>query len=265
MATRSSRQRLDFGVNDGQSNRLWIREPSDSIETTGRDENEGSLGTKSWTATRVVTPTVETPSNASTQVAIAPDIDSRKGRRRLFQGKRKHDSVAESKATNAPTTKARRKLAFGRHQSTLEFQPNVRHVYKIVKKLTGSIGGNGSFGAIYGELTMGSMQKMVNLMKEHTDFNDQSRFIDVGSGLGKPNIHVAQDPGVVFSYGIEMEYSRWLLSMSNLRAVLDAGQCQPENIDKSVRIGHRCIFEHKNIFSAKSFDPFTHVYMFSIG
>jgi len=69
---------------------------------------------------------------------------------------------------------------------------------------------------------MGSMQKMINLMKEHTGFDSTSRFIDVGSGVGKPNLHVSQDPGVEFSYGIEVEADRWLLSMHSLQGTLEA-------------------------------------------
>ena len=71
-------------------------------------------------------------------------------------------------------------------------------MYSLVSGRTGSLGGNGAGGAIYGELTSGSMQKMVDLMKLHTDFGPDSRFIDVGCGLGKPNLHVATDPGVAF-------------------------------------------------------------------
>lgn len=48
----------------------------------------------------------------------------------------------------------------------------------------------------------------------------QSRFIDVGSGLGKPNFHVAQSPGVRLSVGIELEHIRWQLAMYNLSQTL---------------------------------------------
>lgn len=165
---------------------------------------------------------------------------------------------------------------FGRMVTETHVPDNVRKVYKIVKKLTGSLGGNASSGPIYGELTMGSMQKMINLMKEHTDFNaTTSRFIDVGSGIGKPNLHVAQDPGCA-SYGIEVEASRWLLGMTCLKGVLDAAVKEHEGSDTSSmnhldqqqqqqRIGHQCFFEQGDIRQAKTFDPFTHVYMFSIG
>jgi Histone methylation protein DOT1 len=164
---------------------------------------------------------------------------------------------------------SKRKLIFGRSVLEIEVNKNVRHVYSIIKKLTGSIGGNGSFGPIYGELTMGSMQKMIGLMKEHTELNTTSRFIDVGSGIGKPNLHVAQDPGVEFSYGIEVEADRWLLGMNCLKSVLDAAseqeqQCSVEHSGTD-KLFHNCLFEHGDITDAHTLDPFTHVYMFSIG
>jgi hypothetical protein len=159
---------------------------------------------------------------------------------------------------------AKRKLIFGRMVTERIVPENVKQVYGIVRKLTGSIGGNGSHGPIYGELTMGSMQKMVNVMKEYTGLDTSSRFIDVGSGIGKPNLHVAQDPGVEFSYGIEVEVDRWVLGLNCLKGVLDAAHKQSTaSADELIR--HRCIFEHGDIRDAKSFDPFTHVYMFSIG
>lgn len=53
--------------------------------------------------------------------------------------------------------------------------------------------------------------------QEEAGFDENSSFIDVGSGLGKPNFHVAQDPGVEISYGLELEVVRWELSISNHR------------------------------------------------
>ena len=164
--------------------------------------------------------------------------------------------VAGEGATKPPA--ARRRLAFGRSE-TIDICDNVRLTYKLIRKTTGAIGGNGSFGAIYGELTVGSMQKVINLMKEHCEFGPTSRFIDVGSGIGKPNLHVIQDPGVEFSYGIEMERSRWLLGLACLNSVLK------ESSGADSTLGYACMFDHGNIKAAKTFDPFTHIYMFSIG
>mmetsp|Transcript_1588 Transcript_1588/g.2149 ORF Transcript_1588/g.2149 Transcript_1588/m.2149 type:complete len:397 (-) Transcript_1588:162-1352(-) len=161
------------------------------------------------------------------------------------------------------------KSRFGHKASDMiHIQENTRKVYKLIHRQTGAIGGNGSFGAIYGELTVGSMQKMIDLMKEHTEFTSSSRFIDVGSGLGKPSLHVAQDPGVEFSYGIEMERVRWMLGMSNLSQIVNAAHSQQRDgkpPNPACTVQHRCVFDHGNIMEANTFDPFTHVYMFSIG
>ena len=139
-----------------------------------------------------------------------------------------------------------------------------RRAYSLITKMTGKIGGNSHGGAIYGEITMLSMQKIVQIMKECTNLGLGSRFIDVGCGLGKPNIHVALDPGVEFSYGIEMDENRWVLGMNNLNI------CLQEAIEKgqskqNEQLLHHCILEHGNIESAENFDPFTHVYMFDVG
>jgi hypothetical protein len=179
---------------------------------------------------------------------------------------------------------AKRRLIFGKYVDLISCQPNVMSVYKIVRKLTGNLGGNGYCGPIYGELTMHSMQKMIDLMVEHTAFSDKSRFIDVGSGIGKPNLHVAQYPGVAFSCGVELEHTRWSLGMTCLKAVLGAAVEQPveqpivqdtttttssaataSTSTSTTRIEGNTVFLHKNITEAKTFDPFTHVYMFSIG
>jgi hypothetical protein len=37
---------------------------------------------------------------------------------------------------------------------------------------------------------------------------------------GKPSLHVVQDPGFEFSYGIEVVPNRWMLSLVNLNKVL---------------------------------------------
>ena len=138
-----------------------------------------------------------------------------------------------------------------------------RKAYSLIQKKTGSIGGSSHGGAIYGEITIGSMQNIVNLMKEHTNLGPVSRFIDVGCGLGKPNIHVALDPGVEFSYGIEIDRTRWVLGMNNLDICLT--EIEEDQSKQSEQSLHRCILEHGDIMNAKSFDPFTHVYMFDVG
>jgi hypothetical protein len=67
----------------------------------------------------------------------------------------------------------------------LKVNKNVMDVYKIVRNVTGAIGGNGYNGAIYGELTTRSMQRVLNILIDKCQLSSSSRFIDVGSGLGK--------------------------------------------------------------------------------
>merc|ERR1711935_762720 len=119
------------------------------------------------------------------------------------------------------------------------------------------------------------MQKIINLMVDVTGFATTSRFLDVGSGIGKPNLHVAQYPGVEFSCGIEMEHTRWSLGMTCLNACLDSAATQQEKEEEkktkkkktanNLLLQGNTMFLHNNICEAKTFDPFTHVYMFSIG
>lgn len=85
----------------------------------------------------------------------------------------------------------------------------VDYVYKVINKKTGALGGNGYTGAIYGELTIGSMEKVAQLLVDQCEMGVNSRFIDVGSGLGKPNFHVLHSPGVRLSIGVELEQIRW--------------------------------------------------------
>jgi hypothetical protein len=103
---------------------------------------------------------------------------------------------------------------------------------------------------------MGTFQKVVDALAEHTGFDASSAFVDIGSGLGKPNLHVALNPGVRLSFGIELEELRWQLSMHNLRFVLD----EVPEMRKSV-----VYFANKDATDMNHFEPFTHVYMFDVG
>jgi hypothetical protein len=131
----------------------------------------------------------------------------------------------------------------------------VKQVYKIVQARTGQVGGYGHDGPVYGEITTGSMQKIVDFLKKECGFNSESLFVDVGAGLGKPNFHVAVDPGVRLSVGIEVEQLRWLLSLKNLQALNAKGRIPPKTV---------CML-HRDVTTLGSFDPFTVVYEFDVG
>jgi len=221
--------------------------------------------------TQVHTPTLVSPSKLNQEgypKNCKKERSHRASRRQLsFHRIDEEEREISEELPISPVTES---SIFGGRNSSMNdhCQTNTRRVYTLVNKMTGSIGGNGHGGAIYGELTVGSMQKMIDLMKIHTNFGKDSRFIDVGSGLGKPNLHVTQDPGVEFSYGIEMEHVRWMLGMSNLKTVLEEAHNQgkgSKTLLPEEKIHHGCIFAHGDITDAKYFDPFTHVYMFDIG
>jgi hypothetical protein len=239
----------------------------------------------------IVTPSETTFSNSSEETSSAQNDDENtktSPRRALFSapGGRSSSSLVTpsssslvqaqaSKRKSTTTTvqqhpPSKRRLIFGRLVEQIHCHPNVKQMYRIVRKLTGSIGGNGYSGPIYGELTMGSMAKMIQYMMDYTKLNSSSRFIDVGSGIGKPNLHVAQHPGVQFSCGVEIDEVLWWLGMTCLKAVLDAAVVQQEQQQDNLlsleeALQGNCMLLHNDITDANSFDPFTHVYMFSIG
>jgi hypothetical protein len=233
------------------------------------DNKSPRTPTRRSVSSKVVTPAEIEKTRAKNDV-IASVAKSSNARRSLSMSDKDDAATTqpnvETKLNERGSAVSKKKLPFGGGTKPIDIPPNVQRVYTIVKTLTGSIGGNSHGGAIYGELTIGSMQKMTNLMIEYTGLSTDSRFIDVGCGLGKPNLHVAQYPGVDFSYGIEMEHTRWMLGMSNLEHVLKAA-VEDEKIDNNTesKIGHHLYFSNGDITEADYFDPFTHVYMFDIG
>jgi len=133
--------------------------------------------------------------------------------------------------------------------------PSIKHLYRVIQKSSGAVGGYGHNGPVYGEITMGTFQKVVNAMIKYTGFEAGSSFVDIGSGLGKPNLHVALNPGVKLSCGIEVEELRWQLSMHNLRFVMN----QVPEMRKNV-----VYFAHADA-TEMDLHAFTHIYMFDVG
>jgi hypothetical protein len=106
---------------------------------------------------------------------------------------------------------------------------SVKNVYSITRKRTRK-GGNCSGGEIYGETTVGSFERLVELLKNHTQFTHESRFLDVGSSLGKPSArahnaqevrvkmhpdsiphqHAAANPNAVVKYQVQVPLQGWV-------------------------------------------------------
>jgi hypothetical protein len=135
----------------------------------------------------------------------------------------------------------------------------VGKAYSVFRKATGSLGGDADGGAIYGEITINSFQKIIDVLKDKCKLGPQSRFIDIGSGLGKPNVHAAISPGVALSYGVELIDLRWQLSLHVLKRLLS--HSDPEVATASTNT----FFAQADICASRTLDPFTHVYMFDVG
>ena len=144
------------------------------------------------------------------------------------------------------------------HSNRVPISPDVRKIYSMAIKRD-HLGGNTISGSIYGELTVGSMQKVVNKMVDKCGLTHQSRVIDIGSGLGRPNLHFSQDPGCRLSVGVEVERTRWQLSQFILNGVVSQSS---EHEFGSMNMGVN--FIHMDICDAHTTDPFTHIYMYDV-
>ena len=128
---------------------------------------------------------------------------------------------------------------------------------RLTRKQTGTLGGGGAGGAIYGELTQTSFQRVVDYLKMNCDFDESSVFIDVGAGLGKPSAHVAVNPGVKLSLGVELIGGRWWQSMCMMKHLLEDSTLKP--------YAEKMFFAHADMCDMKSFEPVTHLYNFNGG
>jgi hypothetical protein len=83
-------------------------------------------------------------------------------------------------------------------------------LYKEINKIA-KLGGNGHGGAIYGEVTRMSMIYILRSAKEHLGLSKTTTFLDIGSGVGKPNLTAAVAEHVRLSIGIEViRYRHWM-------------------------------------------------------
>jgi len=145
------------------------------------------------------------------------------------------------------------------YQPVGEIKPSVKKLYKVIQRHTGKVGGYGHNCSIYGEVTMGSFQKIVNYLKRDMAFNQDSIFLDIGSGLGKPNFHVLLDPGVQYSFGVELESLRYALSLHNLNHINEVPELSSLMQKPNIH------FSHLDVTNIETFNPITHVYTFDVG
>ena len=131
----------------------------------------------------------------------------------------------------------------------------IDRVYKLFQGRTGTLGIDGCGGAINGELTQGSFHKIA----QNFYLSSDSVVLDIGSGGGKPSMHIAASTNGVFSIGIELLTLRHNLSLLNHQAVLN------DNDDHTMEAGGRTCYVEGNIEDVQTLAGFSHLYMFDKG
>ena len=186
--------------------------------------------------------------------------DAERARSGMADGDFALPPAASSAATIFQDVEAEIDAAAARfHLPAEEKSKLVDEAYRIVQRLTGDIGGNGQGAAMYGEMIKSSCQKAIDLLVEHACLGPESRFIDIGCGRAKPNIHAALYARVGFSYGIELDRCRVYLANSILKMLLKNARGNP-NMNTIANVS----LQLGDISEASCLDPFTHVWMFDV-
>eukprot|EP00045_Choanoeca_perplexa_P014204 m.165793 g.165793 ORF g.165793 m.165793 type:complete len:768 (+) comp16605_c0_seq2:52-2355(+) len=134
----------------------------------------------------------------------------------------------------------------------------VTEVYRIVNaKLDVTCGADGRYG-ITGNVTKGSMTRMLKFLRQECELDEESMLIDLGHGMGRPNLHAAAlVPPIKASIGTEFNpqlYKQSMLALAELVQVCPQLARRPS-----------VLFMDQNIKDLHSFNPFTHIYAFNIG
>ena len=155
--------------------------------------------------------------------------------------------------------------------STIDYQPTfgeednfMKEVYSMVEVNPSYLLGCGERSKeLYGELTYESMQEVLVQMVEHSELNNQSRMIDVGSGFGKPSMHAANYPGVLYSQGIDFNdhYVKSACKVLEMLKDIDSKSCGIAVERKCKMLASKCFFAKVDVTDCESLNPFTHVYM----
>ena len=142
--------------------------------------------------------------------------------------------------------------------TSINLSNNVKKLYTLLNK-TDKLASTGNGGAMMGELTSKSFQKILNYLKLSGNLNHNSCFIDIGSGFGKPNLHCMIDTNVKYSIGIELCEYPYKMSNVNLYHCVHHHLIGINNTNVNV------LFIHANITNFQHFNLCTHLYSFDIG
>lgn len=187
--------------------------------TPTRSKKAAKAAAEEKAAVNLVTPIASKAREES--LNVTPKVSHRKPRLSLIGSE--IEGEAESENLDLSNVSASNIVSPSKPiKTTLQVDSKVEEAYKVIRKVTGVLGGNGSTGAIYGELTLRALQRVYNIMVEKCNLSSASRMIDVGAGLGKPNFHAAQDPAVRLSLGMELEDIRWNVSVASWTNVVNS-------------------------------------------
>ena len=125
---------------------------------------------------------------------------------------------------------------------------------------SGLVGGESAPDApLYGEISPGSLSSLGDMLTDRCEFKSSSILLDVGSGVGKPTIYFAHNPGLDCCIGIECDRTRWCLSMQNAYYVL------LDSFLKSDSNKVNLWFLHIDLKELTCFNRCTHIYSFTCG
>lgn len=127
------------------------------------------------------------------------------------------------------------------------YMRKLRRLYYGCRPRAGVVAGD---GPIYGELRLGSFHNIVLALQKYTNIDQDSIFLDIGSGLGKPCVHVAYVVGCR-CVGIEIVGARWRQSLDSVSAAKRVCKSFPTPL-----------MLHADMRSMESLSPFTHVFAF---
>jgi hypothetical protein len=98
---------------------------------------------------------------------------------------------------------------------------SLKELYSIMQGCESRLGGGEGVEGIYGSITQAGMNKIFDCMKHGTSFGANSCLIDIGSGLGRPQLHAAIDPGLKKSLGIELDQVKVTKARAFITQTLD--------------------------------------------
>eukprot|EP00049_Salpingoeca_infusionum_P002758 m.59463 g.59463 ORF g.59463 m.59463 type:complete len:792 (-) comp11772_c0_seq2:1918-4293(-) len=134
----------------------------------------------------------------------------------------------------------------------------IQAAYKSIRsKIDITCGADGRYG-ITGNITKGSMSKVLQYLQKHCELDESAIFLDLGHGMGRPNLHVAAlTPRIKYSLGTDCNPELYKQSMLVLK---DMTEQFPVLLETP-----RLFFFDANIQDLKNLSPCTHVYAFNIG